>query len=185
MTEPTPLPFDVNVTDSPIDGITPNHRASADGPSIVAPWKRQRSESTKNTRVKAPKKPAPAYHEGMFIEPIEGLYLTGAAMVMPFKPAVAQYLMMPGMEMGPDNEPVYTVTGARKCAEAWDKAAKESESVRRFLSGLTTATVWGALISAHLPIVLILLGDKLLGGGDPTAGIQEFLKRRAESPEPE
>jgi hypothetical protein len=185
MTEPTPLPFDVSVTDSPIEPITPNHKASSGSPSLTAPWKRQRTTTTKEARSKAPKKPAPAYHEGMFIEPIEGLYLAGAAMVMPFKPAVAQYLMMPGMELGADNEPVYTVTGARKCAEAWDKAAKESESVRRFLNGLTTATVWGALISAHLPIILILLGDKLLGGGDPTAGIQEFLKRRADGSESE
>lgn len=61
------------------------------------------------------------------------------------------------------HEPGVTVTAAtglalaehaEACGQAWAKAADESPAVRDALEKLLTVSVWGAVISAHVPIIL-------------------------------
>lgn len=154
MTEPE---FDVtqySVTDVPEpEHITPNHHVQVDEPhTLTPPWKR-RNSNTKTNPLPKEKKPAPPYREGMFIEPMQEFYEFLGMSLMPFRPKVAAYLLMPEIVFQ-DGERIEGKTGAVKCAEAWDACAKKSESVRRFLDGFVTISVWGTLITVHMPIVI-------------------------------
>jgi hypothetical protein len=129
-------------------------------------------------------KPAPAYPPGGYADRIEEVYDGMALMFMPFEPEVAMYLAMPeqkrvrDMETG-DVSIVEGVTGSRKCAEAWDKAAQRSPAVRRLIEGFLTVNVWGALITAHAPIIVTILKNRTSFGEkmDPATAMEAMLKR--------
>lgn len=72
---------------------------------------------------------------------LEDLYSGIGAMVRPFD----EYLGDTIIEQAP------------KCAKSVYALAQSNESVRRFIIGLTTTTVTGAVIFAHLPILLALM----------------------------
>lgn len=153
MTEPEFDPAQYAVTDVPDPvHVTPNHHAQVDEePSRTPPWRRR--ETSKAKPLPKEKKPAPAYREGMFVEPMREFYEFVGMSTMPFRPRVAAYLLMPEIIVK-DGEHLEGKTGAQKCAEAWDACAKKSESVRRFLDSFVTVSVWGALLTVHMPIMI-------------------------------
>ena len=182
MSEPD---FDGTLADSD-PTIVPNHRAGSnytvDDVDTVRDARTKPRASTKE-RTRKPRKPAPPYPaEGYYDRVLE--FYQGLSMVFfPFEPQVSLYLVTPETKMNPETKELEEgLSGAEKCAKAWDDAAKVSPSVRRLLETFLTVTVWGALISAHAPMVLILLknrtplGEKL----DPAEAMEAFLKRQTQ-----
>lgn len=84
------------------------------------------------------RKPAPRAKKGAFIEPLEALYGSLAAVLMPFDPQCANVIAM----------------SATRCAESMDELAYQNESVRRALTALTQTSALGAVIFAHAPIIM-------------------------------
>lgn len=171
-------PTDFVVTDA--DDV-PNHRVGEPiaaepktKPGIFGTRKTRTAKSTSDT----PSKPAPPNKPGQFIEPIEDIYSFIGMTLMPFKPMMAGYLLMPEMTVVND-EPVEGPTGARRIAEAWDEVAQKNESVRRVLAGATTAGVWGKLIAAHMPLAVMAFmeTDKPM---NPNEAMAAFAKRATE-----
>lgn len=183
MTEPTP-DFDGTFADHD-PTVVPNHRAGTDyRVDDVENVRDARTRPRGGTAAKRkPRKPAPPYPaEGYYDRVLE--FYSGLAMVaFPFEPQIALYLVTPEMKMNPETKALEEgMTGAERCAKAWDDAAKVSPAVRRLLEAFLTVTVWGALISAHAPMLMILvknrtsLGEKL----DPAEAMEAFLKRQQE-----
>lgn len=52
------------------------------------------------------------------------------------------------------------VSQADACAEAVYNLAQENEEVRRVIYGFITTSVWGAVVAAHLPIMLAVTARK-------------------------
>ena len=46
-------------------------------------------------------------------------------------------------------------SSAEKCADAWVELARTNPAVKRFIIGLVTTSATGALIFAHMPIMMI------------------------------
>jgi hypothetical protein len=95
---------------------------------------------------------------GQFVQPVEDLYTMIAMGLMPFQPEISMTIMSPSksvddLEEGERVEDIPTV--GKACAIAWDQAAQRNESVRRVLDGLTGVGVWGTLIGAHMPLIMI------------------------------
>lgn len=135
-----------------------------------------RSRNVKKT-VKAPVPNVP----GQFVEPLTDIYNGLALLAMPFDPELAMVMTSPHRAPKEGEEPESVPTVAENCARAMDEAAQRSESLRRVLANITTASVWGAVITAHLPIAMILVKNHTpLGrGSDPAAAMEEMLKRQA------
>ena len=179
-----PEPFDPNafaVSDAP-EHVVPNHKAKVEGEPPTLFGKRRQPRGTQKTATPAlpkPKKEAPPYREGMYIEPMRDFYEFLGMVLMPFRPKAAAYLAFP--EMVRDNETGVVSegkTGAQKIAEAWDAAAKKSPAVRRMLESFLVVSVWGTLVAVHIPLLIGLM-DK---GGEENmfAGMEAFLRQHAE-----
>lgn len=74
---------------------------------------------------------------------LEKSYLTVGASLVPFKPEVGEQIIL----------------SAEKCADSVTKLAMTNPSVRRAISSLMVTSVWGAVIAAHLPILLVLAAE--------------------------
>jgi hypothetical protein len=178
MTEPF-NPDTLSVSDLPPDHQIPNHRVKVEDekPSILGKL-RQTTQKRSPAPPKPPKakEPAPPYRDGMYIQPMEDFYNTIAMALMPFRPKAAAYLMFPEVVFR-DGERIEGRTGARRIAEAWDAAAKKSESVRRALNSFLVVTVWGELLAAHAPLALGLMerGD----GENMFSAMEDMLKKHA------
>lgn len=90
------------------------------------------------TTTRPKRKPAPRAKKGAFIEPLTELYTLLGGVLMPFDPQCANAV----------------IVSAEKCAESMDELAYQNESVRRALTALTQTSAWGAVIFAHLPIIM-------------------------------
>jgi hypothetical protein len=77
--------------------------------------------------------------------------------IAPFKPEVAEMVLM----------------RAEKCAQANAKLAMENPSVRRAISGMMVVGVWGAVIAAHAPILMMLAAD--MAPNDPSKRINSGM----------
>lgn len=184
MTDPMP-DFDGTHSDVDRSVIVPNFRAGSDYKVEDAPLPDARSRPRRTTKDGSakPKKPAPAYPAEGYYDRILEFYQGVAMVAFPFEPQVALYLVTPEQKFNPETRLMEDgMTGAERCAKAWDEAAKVSPSVRRMIESFFTVTVWGALISAHAPILMIFLknrtslGEKL----DPAEAMEAFLKRSTE-----
>lgn len=189
----TTEPFDATVfqvSDTP-EHVVPNHKARAEPIADTIGGKLRGAlrgssgrDSTKqgSATPKLPKeaKPVPPYREGMYVEPMREFYEFLGMVLMPFRPKASMYLAMP--EMIRDNETGELIegkSGAQKCAEAWDGAAKKSPAVRRMLESFLVVSVWGTLVAVHIPLILAI-ADKGDDSGSPFAAMEEMLKRHAE-----
>lgn len=94
-----------------------------------------------NTRTKPKKAPVPKARPGHFVEPLTQIYAGLGMAIMPFDPVCANAVIM----------------SAPKCAESLDKLAQENDAVRRALYSLTQTTAIGAVLVAHMPIVLAVV----------------------------
>ncbi|HVI71479.1 MAG TPA: hypothetical protein VM656_08345 [Pyrinomonadaceae bacterium] len=183
-------PFDANafqVSDVPSEHVTPNHRVKpppeAESKPLFGKLRQPRGAAKSTAPVlPKPKKEAPPYREGMYIEPMRDFYEFMGMVLLPFRPKAAMYLTMPETMRDSDTgEFIEGKTGAQKCAEAWDAAAKKSPAVRRMLESFLMVSVWGTLVAVHIPL-LIALTDKggKDGEGNMFAGMEAFLKQQAE-----
>lgn len=48
---------------------------------------------------------------------------------------------------------------AETCAKAWDDLARQNASVKRVLEALTKTTAVGAVLTAHVPIAIAVVGE--------------------------
>lgn len=79
---------------------------------------------------------------------IAALYTFGAAGVMPFRMKTAQIM----------------AESADSCADAWMELAKKNDGVRRALLMLVEGGAIGAVVAAHLPILMSLLPENAISG---------------------
>jgi hypothetical protein len=115
-----------------------NRRESVLGYLGVKP-KVEGEESPKPTRRR--KKPAPRAKKGAFVEPLTQIYALLGGVMMPFDQHCAGVI----------------VASAESCATAMDELAYQNESVRRALTSLTTGSAMGAVLVAHLPIIMAVV----------------------------
>lgn len=116
----------------------------------VSPPKRPRGRPRKNPVAEAEtpkpveKKQAPEMPKpGVLADGISGLYTFAGFGLMPFAPKTA-----------------VTVAGqAEECAKAWEAAAAANPKIRAALIALTNGSVYGALVMAHVPIVLAVVSE--------------------------
>jgi hypothetical protein len=115
---------------------------------------------------------------GQFVEPVLDFYNMVALVMMPFDPELSMTMVSP--HKAPSDEDPNPPSVNEKCAKAWDEAAQKSESVRRMLDAFSTATVWGALAAAHVPIVALVVKNHTPLGAkfDPAAAMEAMLKNR-------
>lgn len=96
-------------------------------------------DKPKTTRTARPKrKPAPRAKKGAFVEPLTELYTTLGMMLMAFDQQCATVV----------------IKSAEQCATSMDELAYQNESVRRALTAITQTSAWGAVIFAHMPIIM-------------------------------
>lgn len=118
---------------------------------------------------------------GQFIEPLTDFYNFIGLAVMPFDPEITMTMVQPCRAPKDDEDPSKIPTVAENCARTLDEAAQRSESLRRVLSSFTAASVWGAVIAAHMPLIAVVaknhtpLGERL----DPARAMEAMLKREA------
>lgn len=75
-----------------------------------------------------------------------GLYMGVGATVRIFKPKAGEVI----------------ATQAESCVEAWEALAKQNDSVRRALLALLEGGAWSLVISAHLPIILSMVPERVM-----------------------
>jgi hypothetical protein len=146
-TDPGGIDFSaLNANDAPpiTDPVKPNHKASQDRPRGSARRRATENSEAKDkptsTRTKKAANPLPPKRKGQFVEPLENMYGTMGLMLMPFRPMTAQA----------------TMENAHNCAVAVDEWAYQNDAVRRIIHKLVTASAAGAVITAHLPILMAL-----------------------------
>lgn len=162
MTEPTPevngqQPIDfggLEFSDAPM----PDASASADFVSDSPPEPQPggfRGFASRSARAGArtrkaktePKKDFPLLvqsipnRKGQFVEPLTQIYAGIGTAVIMFDPVCGQAIL----------------TSATKCAETIDELAYKNEAVRRAVWALTQTSLWGAVIVAHMPIVMAVV----------------------------
>lgn len=185
--------FDLTPETVPFERVVPNHRATvdSDAPSLEEPPKRtplrdrilkgkDSADKPRDTRPKPAKKHVPNV-PGQFVEPLTDFYNGAAMLLMPFKPTVSMAIIGPART--PTQEELETSADipsvAENCARAWDEAAQRSESVRRMIDGFLTVGVWGALIAAHVPIMVAVAGDN--PKFNPAAAMEAMLRKQQET----
>lgn len=96
------------------------------------------------TKPGKPVKPEPEMPEpGVLAEGIGGFYTFTGMMLLPLRPATGQALVANSEEIG----------------KAWEQAARENPAIRKALLSLMKTTTVGVLVAAHLPVVMIALGE--------------------------
>lgn len=113
---------------------------------LFPPKDKEETKSTRTTRTK--RKPAPRAKKGAFVEPLTELYTTLGMMLMPFDSQCANVVMK----------------SAEQCAQSMDELAYQNESVRRALTAITQTSAWGAVIFAHMPIIMAVVMHHGPGG---------------------
>ena len=135
---------------------TPNYEASRDIPESEPPpastgtggfrafasrsAKRRPREKRQSNIPLAVKEIIPN-RKGQFKEPLMKMYGTIGAAVMMYDQICGTAIL----------------TSAEKCAEAIDELAYQNEAVRRVVWSLTRTSVLGAVLVAHLPIIMAVM----------------------------
>lgn len=144
MTEPIPDAPDVDFTSlhaedaPPIIPEKPDHTASRS-----KKWGRKRDKpagdqrDTSRPKSRSPKRVIPN-RKGQFREPLEQFYTAIGVTLMPFDPVCANAV----------------IAAAPNCADTLDELAYRNESFRRIIFAIVNTSAIGAVIAAHLPILL-------------------------------
>lgn len=126
------LVFPGDAKDAPLgDFSAPNFKASK-------PKWWQRKAKAESTKAAKPRKPMPQMPASALRKGLIDLYNGMALMLMPFQPEIAMRVSQ----------------SAEGCADAWIEFSKTNPAIKRFLIGLVTASAGGALIIAHVPIMI-------------------------------
>jgi hypothetical protein len=104
--------------------------------------------------------------KGQFVEPLMKMYGMAGATVMMYDPICGTAIM----------------TSAQKCAETMDELAYQNESVRRVIWSLTRSSTFGAVIVAHLPILMAVIMHPVPAAQEAFGAMganmmEEFLKQ--------
>lgn len=180
MTEPMPEePQLFEFTDAPM----PNHTASADFVADPPPvtteggfrgFAQRSARNGRKARVKADVpiaiKAAIPNKKGQFVEPLMKLYAGAGTAVMMFDPVCGQAVLM----------------SAQKCAESVDELAYQNESVRKAVWALTQTSIMGAVLVAHLPIIMAVVMHHVPAAQQAMGAMganmmEEFLKQNTEA----
>jgi hypothetical protein len=167
--EPEPLVF----TDAP-EFIKPDHLADA-GPSLARPKKPRGPVGRAFLGPEKPTKPArmprlPTLGKrGQFEKPLTEIYISIGTLVLPFDPVCGQTF----------------IQQAPACAKSLDELAYQNEAVRKALEYFVATSVWGAVIAAHLPILLAVamhhsskIQDRMAAGlGD---AVEQMIKNNGQ-----
>ena len=103
-------------------------------------WQSKPKAEKKDTKAKA-RKPMPTVPTGGLKTPIANIYLGIGMGLMPINATIAKSV----------------IDSADSCADAWVEYAKTNPAVKRFLIQLCAASAAGALLAAHLPILLSVM----------------------------
>lgn len=149
---PAPPPVSAGefvITDAPI----PDHTATADGEDVLTSRSPNRTEALKalaagkrgpgrprKERAEKPAKPAAVAPRGGFVGPLTEMYGFVALAIMPFDANCAMAIMQ----------------AAPEAAKSLDNLAKTNPAVKRVLIAITQTSAWGAVITAHLPIIIAI-----------------------------
>jgi hypothetical protein len=181
MTEPID-PNQLSFSDMPEPDPVPNYQASESFPESEPPGPSrtpggfrafaQRS-ATKAPRAKRETKKTPPMaiaaipnRKGQFVEPLMKMYGTAGAVVMMYDPICGTAVM----------------TSAQKCAETMDELAYQNEAVRRVVWSMTRTSTFGAVIVAHLPIIMAVVMHHVPAAQEAFGAMganmmEEFLKQ--------
>lgn len=134
-----------DMPDVPSEFVTPNHEASENPPEGL---KRIWTPPTKKSKTSAPKlkKPAPRMPSGGLAAPLADMYTMIGAVLSPIDQTCGNAIM----------------ASANDCGKALEKLAKTNPEVRRVLVGMVTTSTWGAVITAHLPIIMVIATHHLM-----------------------
>lgn len=161
------------------DAEIPDHTASEDvdealssrGPNRTEKLKALAGARPKRERADRPKrerKPMPPAPRGGFVAPLMEMYGFVALAIMPFDAECAMAIM----------------TAAPKAAESLNELAKVNPGVKRVLIMLTQTSAWGAVITAHLPIIIAVSVHHIPAVRESGMG-QLLSKMQTPSPSPE
>lgn len=135
---------DIDESRPAVDFPIPNASAS----------KRRGRPIAKTTAAKdKPKSPLPPKRKGQFVEPLIQLYGFAGLALLPVDPICGAAI----------------IKAAPACAEALDELAYRNEAVRRVLHTLVSGSAVGAVIAAHIPI-LIAIARHHVPGVEQNAG---------------
>jgi hypothetical protein len=109
------------------------------------------------------KKPLPPIPRNGFAPGIEKMYGAIALAVMPLDMEFASAIM----QVAPE------------AAKAWDELARRNEAVRRMLTAMMETTAWGAVIAAHVPLMLLLM-NRMFKGDPRISMLGSVLAQQAE-----
>jgi hypothetical protein len=173
------------VTDPPFDPDSlkvetipiPDHLASDDAPppsldDPVSPPPRQRKRflgkptpdaGSRDMGPRKIRKPLPPIPRSGFAPSVEKMYGNLAVAVMPFDMELASAIV----QVAPD------------AAKAWDELARQNEVVRRVLVSMMQTTAVGAVIAAHVPIMVLVMG-RVMNGDPRISMIGQMLANEAE-----
>lgn len=118
---------------APENPIIPNHKRSK--PRRIPIGDRA---DTKPAKASKPKSPAPPKRKGQFVTPLTQIYMGVGLSLMPFDAVCANAVMK----------------SAENCAKSVDELAYQNEAVRRAVYALTQTSAVGAVLVAHLPILM-------------------------------
>lgn len=105
----------------------------------IDPGKARRNGAPRTERAKRESRPIPPKpRQGQLVKQFTDLYVGIGTMMMPFDSICGQAV----------------IASAPKCAESLENLARENPAVRRALMALVETSVWGAVITAHAPILL-------------------------------
>jgi len=143
-TEPSPF---ANLSPEIIDLVFPDGPEATSVGDFAAPnhkvnkpkwWQRANSKNARKQSEPKPRKPMPQMAPSALRKGLVDFYNGIALMVMPFQPDLALKISQ----------------ASEACADAWIEFSKTNPAVKRFLIGLVTASAGGALLMAHMPILI-------------------------------
>jgi hypothetical protein len=103
-----------------------------------------KSEIPDEPEEKQPPKLSVAGRRGTTLkQPLMAMYGTIGFAVGMAKPVLGQAIM----------------ESAEQCAEAWDDLARQNASVKRVLEAMTKVSATGAVLSAHIPIIMAVTAE--------------------------
>jgi hypothetical protein len=138
--DPEPNPLTDIFKDLSVESVAmPGEPVAA--PKPASKWKEFWGGKREKAGKEKTRKPPIPMPRGGLVKPLEQFYVGIGFMLMPVDPHCARIVI--------DN--------ATKCAESLDELAKINPAVRRFLLGLVSSSAIGAVIMAHLPIVMAVM----------------------------
>lgn len=137
--DPSKLQAD-DVTIPKPETVTPSPQPTPPRHNVSRPWRNQTRGPRKTPPTKAPRIPAeiPRPKRGMFVRPLTQTYTSVGIMLMPIDPICANLF----------------IENAESVARAWDEAAYENDTLRKYLNDFLKTSIAARVMMAHVPIII-------------------------------